>query len=186
MKPQSWKYHLGLHRMGTELQTGDGETDRMWPSFKTRDHSRESLRVQAGRWVGHWDGSQVQRAQLPAHPHPPPEKPQAPTCAETQTGQVGAGPAQGKVAAHPRHTQTSRAAPYRPKMVCFLSRYAQERKVMKLGKEGWSGRACASPPACLGPLPGRAGRGRGSASRPDRRQPPPGPTLCPQPVPSRD
>lgn len=42
---------------------------------------------------------------------------------------------------------------YRPKMVCFLSRYAQERKVMKLGEEDrGSGRARQpSPPSLLGP-----------------------------------
>lgn len=45
------------------------------------------------------------------------------------------------------------AASYRPKMVCFLSRYAQERKVIKLGEgDRVSGRARQLPhPACWAP-----------------------------------
>lgn len=46
---------------------------------------------------------------------------------------------------------------YRPKMVCFLSRYAQERKVIKLGEEGRAIRRARELPhlACLAPKTSR-------------------------------
>lgn len=55
-------------------------------------------------------------------------------------------PGLGEAATQPQHRPCP--APYRPKMVCFLSRYAQERKVMKLGKDGVVRESPRLPP-CL-------------------------------------